>query len=249
MGWLKHLGGVTVEIVFARCKRRARQNSPKGIIMSESDGSVLSGVLRTCSTCGVSRPEAEFRFRDREHQQRHSQCNACFAAYQRERRGDRRRLQLQGYVDELASELDGATSQGARSRTEAVLKIMLEKFGGLEAFAMNWFDFLKLASLSGKHHLIQRSFEAMLRMMELADREDKESQSQAATSQLTHEQLQEFLENQLARMLFQQPDIAVVVLEKFGWQCEPPVEPLSPVALSAASTDLQPQFQRLFAAP
>jgi len=122
-----------------------------------SDNS-LAATEKTCGTCGRTRPIDEFRFRDQARGLRHTTCNTCFAGYHRGYRDTKRRRELKTYVDELATDPSNPRSFGALSRAEVVLRAMLKRFGGLERFADDWFSFIKVAMVAGKHHVVQRSF-------------------------------------------------------------------------------------------
>jgi hypothetical protein len=129
----------------------------------------LAVQTKTCTQCGKEQPVDEFRLQRREKGIRHPQCNTCFNAYHRQRTAKNRNRDLTQYVQGLATDPGNPASYGVATRTEAVVKTMLTRFGGLEKFADQWFQFLKLANMAGKHHIVQRSFEAMLKLMHVVD--------------------------------------------------------------------------------
>jgi hypothetical protein len=213
--------------------------------MPAADGSesTIAETTSYCNMCRKWKPIDEFRFRNREKNERHPQCNACLAGYQRGYRDNKRKRQLKKYVDELATDPSDPGSLGAKTRTDAVLKAMLLRFGGLERFADDWFQFLRVAAVAGKHHVLQRSFEALLRLMELADRSQQDSQKREPA---TDEELREFIIRELVHNVWREPDVGIVALEALGFKVEPPDEPLPAESLDAAC-DVVRQRPGLFA--
>ncbi len=172
-------------------------------------------------------------------------CNTCWAEYHRRYRDTKRRGELKSYVEELATDPSDPRSFGAKTRTEAVVRAMLTRFGGLERFADDWFQFLKLATMAGKHHVVQRSFEAMLRLLEVVDRSQPDPCHQF--DNMSREELGEFMTREFVHRIWREPDIGIVPLEALGFKVEPPEE-LPPVeSLSAVCDAVRQRLPGLFA--
>ena len=199
---------------------------------------------KTCSQCGHTKPIEQFRYRDRGKDLRHTSCNQCFARYQRENRAGKRGQELRSYVTDLATDVTDPQHFGAVTRTEAVLTAMLTRFGGLERFANDWFEFLRLAIAAGKHHVVQRSIEAIIRLIELADR-GKEDQEKS-TDDMDDEELEESMTKAVVRVIWDHPDAAVVILEELGWRLDPPEEPMEEEAFPSVCENVEQRLPGLF---
>ena len=126
------------------------------------------------------------------------------------------------------------------------MRAMLSRWGGLRRFADDWFALLQVANVAGKHHIIQRSFEAMLRLMELADRSEGDRRKLYDT--MSNKELEEFLVREIVNQIWKQPDIAVVVLEKMGWTLLPPDVPPSTAAIEPTCAEIRQRFPGVFGA-
>lgn len=216
--------------------------SGKGTEMNNENA--IAVAEKTCGQCGHTRPIEQFRYRDRGKDLRHTSCNQCFARYQRENRAGKRGQDLKHYVTDLATDVTDPQHFGAVTRTEAVLTAMLTRFGGLERFANDWFEFLRLAIAAGKHHVAQRSIEAILRLIELTDR-GKEGQEKSADDK-TDEELHDYIVHMFVREIWNQPQIAVVVLEELGWKLKPPDELPPETTLETVRENVEQRLPGLF---
>ena len=213
--------------------------------MTQDNG--LAVQTKTCTQCGREQPIDEFRFQHREKGARHPQCNTCFAAYHRQRTAKNRKRDLKRQVDTLATDPGNPASFGVATRSEAVVKSMLVRFGGLERFADDWFKFLKLAHLAGKHHIVQRSFEAMLKLLNLVDVNHENRQK--SLDAMTEGELKSFVNELLIERIWGNPEVAVVVLERLGWELKPPTEEVSRKELGTVVRDIQQRLIGLLKIP
>lgn len=205
--------------------------------------STLAATEKTCGTCGRTQPIGEFRFRDQAKGLRHTTCNTCFAGYHRGYRDTKRRRELKTYVDELATDPSNPRSYGALSRAEVVLRAMLKRFGGLERFADDWFSFIRVAIVAGKHHVVQRR-KAMLRLMELVDRNQPNQGDQIRN--MREDELREFMTREFVHKIYREPEVGIVPLEVLGFKVERPDEP--PVeSLPAVCEAVRQRLPGLFA--
>lgn len=192
-------------------------------MLTDTPDTTIAVAEKTCNKCGRSKPVNDFPFRDRANNVRRTECSRCFADYQTEYRAGKRRQELKQYVTDLATDVTDPAHFGAVTRTEAVVTAMLTRFGGLERFADDWYQFMRLAIQAGKHHVVQRSFEALIRLVELTDR-GKEGQENSP-DQMTDEELDQSIANLMIKQLWKQPEIAAVIIEELGGSVELPAQP------------------------
>lgn len=212
--------------------------------MQADSETAMAVAEKTCTKCGLTKPVADFRVPDK-NGVRHPHCNACLAAYHRNYRAGNRKQKLQDWVQEMATDPANPRNVGARTRTEAVLRAMLSRFGGLDQFSRDWFEFLRLAHMAGKHHVVLRSFEALLRLMETVDA--TEQAVRAPLESLSDEQLRDRLDQSVIELIWAKPQIGVVVLEELGWKLEPPSEVVSRDAMPALVERVMQRLPGLFA--
>jgi hypothetical protein len=103
---------------------------------------------------------------------------------------------------------------------------------------------MRLAMQAGKHHVVQRSFEAILRLIELLDR-DKEG-DEKPLDEMDEEELHESMTRTVVRIIFDRPDAGVAILEELGWKLEPPDEPLEEAALPSVCEAVDARLPGLF---
>ena len=187
----------------------------------ETESNTELVTTKTCGSCGLTKPIERFRFKNRAEGRRHSECNVCAASQKNRRLAGKRTRNLTNTVQELAGDSCDPSKYGATTRIEVVVRAMIDRFGGLEQFAEEWTAFLRLAQISGKHHLIQRSFEVLLRLLEVVDRTKAQ---QPDFDGMDDEQLEDAMSNHTAQFLWSHPSIAVLLLEEQGWKLEPPSE-------------------------
>jgi hypothetical protein len=202
---------------------------------------------KICSKCGYERPIGRFRFQNKEKGIRHPACNDCQSAYLRERRGSSRKRELKQHLESIATDPSNPATFGAVTRTEAIVKTMLTRFGGLEKFADQWFQFLKLANMAGKHHIVQRSFEAMLRLMHFVDA--NQAPLHDSLDRMTGEQLDTFIDERMVERLWSRPEAAAVVLEKLGWTLVPPDEEVRRECLGTLVGEIQERLTEMLQRP
>jgi len=220
-------------------------DSEEAIMEPTAPDNALAVTQKTCGTCGRTKPIEEFRFRDQAKGARHSMCNTCWAGYHRDYRTERRNQKLKDYVEKLATDASSPESFGARTRAEAVLRAMLARFGGLERFADDWFEFIVLAGASGKFQVVQRSLEAILRLIEVVDRDEKGQGEHSG--HMSVEEMQESLVKSLVTAVWKDPDVGVLVLEELGWKLEPPAETVGADAVRGVCQRVKERKPGLFA--
>lgn len=122
---------------------------------------------------------------------------------------------------------------------------MLKRLGGLERFADDWFSFIRVAIVAGKHHVVQRSFEAMLRLMELVDRNQPNQGEQI--SNMRNDEIREFMTKEFVQQIYREPEIGIVPLEVLGFTVERPNEPPPVESLAAVREAVRQRLPGLFA--
>ena len=202
---------------------------------------------KVCRGCGQPKPLDQFRFQRRDQNRRHPRCNECFAAYMRQRTTRLRERAIKGQIEELATDMSNPASFGATTRSEAIVKAMLTRFGGLEKFADEWFRFLRLAHLAGKHHVVQRSFEGMLRLMSVLD--THQNTRSKSLDEMTDRELQAFITQAFVERLWANPEIGVAVLERMGWTLTPPDASKQLAFEGSAVGDVQRRLMGLLRTP
>ena len=206
-------------------------------MITDTENTTIAVAEKTCNKCGHTKPIDDFPFRDRANNLRRAECSRCVADYQSEYRGGKRKQDLKQYVTDLATDPTDPAHFGAPTRTEAVLTAMLTRFGGLERFANDWFEFIRLAVAAGKHHVAQRSIEAIIRLIELTDR--SKAVQEGDPDDKTDEELEEYLRDMMIRQLWRQPEIAAVIIEELGGTVELPPEPLAEEELRAVGENVR----------
>ena len=183
--------------------------------------STLTVAERLCNSCGRSKPIQEFRFKNRATGLRHGECNGCAAAQRRGSRTGKRRQEIQKYLEQ-ASDASDPRNYGCTTRTEAIVRAMMMRFGGLDQFVGFWFEFIQHARDSGKEHLVQRSLETMAHFIGATD---KNQSAQRSAGEMPNEQARGLIMEHVVRAIFEDPDLAAQILGELGWRVEPPEDP------------------------
>lgn len=112
---------------------------------------------RVCVECGRLLPITRFRFYRPSRGLRRHQCNDCRQAARRAGRILRRTDALTRYLTELKN-------ADSSEQIESVLRVMLERFGGVVGLVSTWVEYHDRAMVKGGF-AAHRCFEGVLRML------------------------------------------------------------------------------------
>ena len=141
-----------------------------------------SAETRVCNKCGREQPLTAFRLRYKNGTARHSCCNVCRNLHERWKR-------LRKHHRELSKGLTLVIRGPSTDRVTAAVSAMIRRFGGLNKFVETWWDhFQRAATERYGAGFIAKTFNAVFRMIDVADQIRRESQ--ASAEDMTDEDLE-----------------------------------------------------------
>lgn len=154
---------------------------------------VTQTETKTCNACGQEKPLTNFRCRRRGSEERHAQCNECFARYTRNNRKRRRQKDIAKFTRQVKD------LECSPSAVTALCVVMMRRFGGLSRFAELWkahHDAAVAARPGSK--LVSDSFKALFRLVEISS---KEQDKEADFANVSDEDLECFIQEHISREL------------------------------------------------
>jgi hypothetical protein len=122
--------------------------------------------MRRCAQCCVKQPQAEFRRRSTQGDQRFSHCRTCHNAAERSRRQiARQRLNRRALGQRLAR----IRRESSTTRVAALCEEMLHECGGIAGFLHQWQHCLELDLPHGGYRAF-RHFDCIFRLVQFCDR-------------------------------------------------------------------------------
>ena len=120
---------------------------------------------RTCNTCGQEKPITNFRCRRHGSEERHNQCNECFARYTRNNRKRQRQKDIAKFTRQVKD------LERSPSAVTALCVVMIRRLGGLSRFTDAWkahFDAAVAARLGSR--VVSDCFKAIFRLIEISSK-------------------------------------------------------------------------------
>ena len=196
--------------------------------------STFSFATKVCTDCLQERPLTAFRRRYHDSDERHNQCNECFARYTRYLRAVKRGKQIRRFVAEVKTISN-------RDVLTALCAHMAQRFGGVSALAAKWAAHIRAASEArpGSKMLLD-TFRAIGNLMLVAEQQKPE---EIDVRELTDDELdfayreadrrhkeicelqKSLLQMEAVEQLIQsEPEYAVAAAKRLGWTVIPPSE-------------------------
>ena len=173
---------------------------------------VTPARTRVCRSCWEARPEAEFRLRRKDSNERHSECNVCHTAAEGRRRDARKARRFQ----KLAQDIN-------RSRTptevlSCLSSILVHGLGGAVDFTVMWHEHLMIAAQERPGHRdVLNGFRAIVRLMEVAEAQRAKAGIADEFTSMSLEEIDAELMQMMTKLIVQQPAVVAEQMRRLGW--------------------------------
>ncbi len=127
---------------------------------------------------------------------------------------------MTNYLDAVDDDRAMSINSGRVSRVEAMTNAMLAQVGGVRNFAGLWHQLIELAIDQDKLHLAVKAMDSLTKLAAMSHEADAERI--VPVGDMTDEQLEAESTETILRYVWQDPSIAVLVLETQGWGLSPP---------------------------
>lgn len=161
---------------------------------------------RICHKCGHNLPISEFRLRRKDGDHRHTKCNRCHTADEKERLSRKRAKQNDAHVGKLVTRMKNAPNP---NKLAWLAELMFAKFGGVEGAAIVWEQQLWrcLKSRDG----FKRAFDSFMVMRMLSDAAQPELDEYTTT-----EDVERQLNEDILRLIEHEPELVADAMRRGG---------------------------------